>query len=102
MKGESEVVMGWRYKLQSTAARVLPADMTAELDRGKVGPSAAKVQRGGHVAAIGMIMGGLAAAALATWYGLGRRRPLAPWLVHRPAPPTHAVPHDRSGWGRAG
>ncbi len=95
--------MGWRNKLQSTATRVLPADMTAELHPGKVGTGAVKVQRGGHVAAIGMVLGGFAAAALATWYGLGRTRPTSQWRAHhQPTPARAPLPHDRSGWGRTG
>jgi hypothetical protein len=103
MKGESEVVMGWRNKRQSTAARVLPVDMTAELHRSKAAPGAAKPQRGGRAAATGMVVGGLAAAALALWYRFGRRRPSEPWGVHRRPPPARApLPRDRSGWGQAG
>jgi uncharacterized protein len=103
MKGQSEMVTGWRNKLQSTAARILPADMTAELHRSKAGPGTAKMQRGRYVTTTGVVVGGLAAAALATWYGLGRRRASAPWRVrHHPAPARLPLPHDRSGWGRAG
>lgn len=103
MKGEGEVVTGWRNRLQSAAARVLPADMTAELHRGKAGPGTAKTQRSGNMATTSVVVGGLAAAALATWYGLGRTRPISQWRAHHRLPRARApLPHDRSGWGRTG
>ena len=42
MKGEGDVVSGWKNKLQSAIANVLPAGVTAELHRGMAEPGTAK------------------------------------------------------------
>ena len=42
MKGEGDVVTGWKNKLQSAIANVLPAGVTAELHRGMAEPGTAK------------------------------------------------------------
>ncbi len=41
-KGEGDVVTGWRNKLQSAMANILPAGVTAELHRGLAEPGTAK------------------------------------------------------------
>ncbi len=108
IKGSSGIVTGWRHKLQSGAAHLLPADVTAEQHRRKAAPGSGAPGRpanggGGSVrVAAGLFLGGLAAATAATLYGLGRPR-TAPW-----APPERQFGHrpvlrqDLSGWGRAG
>jgi short-subunit dehydrogenase len=42
MKGDGDVVSGWRNKLQSAIAAVTPADMLAEMHRGMAEPGTAK------------------------------------------------------------
>ena len=42
MKGEGDVVSGWKNKLQSAIANVLPAGLTAELHRSMAEPGSAK------------------------------------------------------------
>ncbi len=42
MKGEGDVVSGWKNKLQSAIANVIPAGVTAELHRGMAEPGTAK------------------------------------------------------------
>ena len=42
MMGEGDVVSGWKNKLQSAIANVLPAGVTAELHRGMAEPGTAK------------------------------------------------------------
>jgi short-subunit dehydrogenase len=42
MKGEGDVVAGWKNKLQSTVANILPSEMLAEQHRGMAAPGTAK------------------------------------------------------------
>jgi short-subunit dehydrogenase len=108
MAGRTDVVTGWKNKLQSTAANLLPADVTAEQHRRMAAPGTASSTDGGGGngrarLTAGAIIGGLAAVtAAATWYRLGRPQPQL--LAGRTQKSRRGPPprYDVSGWGRPG
>jgi hypothetical protein len=79
--------------------------MMAELRGDEAEPDAARGWhwRGNGVMTVGIVLGVLTVAAVATWYGIVRAQSaLRSRAPHRLAPSDFPVPHDRSGWGRAG
>ncbi len=105
MKGRADIVTGLKNKLQSAVANVLPAGMTAERHRKMAAPGTAEPHTGnggnGQAARIaaGVILGGLAVAAAASWFGRDRSQS-APARRSQAHPVRHAP--SVSGWGRTG
>lgn len=107
MRGRGDVVTGWRNKVQSAVANVLPAGVTAEMHRRQAAPgTAARRDRAnganGRTARIatGVVLGGLAVAGAATWYRLGRG-PSARNRRTRARLTPRGPQRDLAGWGRS-
>jgi len=76
--------------------------MMAELHRDEAG-SAPAHRRSNGVATIGIVLGVLAAVAIATWYRFGRSQLASPARASdHLARSRFSVPPDRAGWGRTG
>src|SRR5690348_16355781 len=78
MQGTGDVVTGWRNKLQSSTANLLPADVTAEMHRKKAVPGTAARDGGHHHRSrlgrviAGAALGGLTALSAVTLFRIVR------------------------------